>query len=71
MAVVLSLFLAQGSSASQSDGTKEDTDADVLPAALGDDALSAVPWLFMILPFAAVGAFVLEWTNRKGKSDSL
>jgi hypothetical protein len=56
--VVLSIVLVQASSAPQS-SISEDA------AQPANEELSAIPLLMLMLPFAAVAAYVLEWTNRK------
>jgi hypothetical protein len=68
MAVILSLVLVQASSAPQSDDSIQEANTQDIAPPASSDALSAIPLLFLILPIAAVAAFVLEWTNRKGKT---
>ncbi|MCW4019068.1 MAG: hypothetical protein NWF00_10395 [Candidatus Bathyarchaeota archaeon] len=65
VAVVLSLFLVQAFSAPQPEVSEELDATD--SSFSGNEELSAIPLLFLLLPFAAIAAYVLEKTNPKNK----
>jgi len=65
--VILSMFLAQALSA-QAASKAQDVTVTEQPQR---DSFSAIPLLMLVLPVAALAAYVLEWTGSKKSSSAL
>jgi hypothetical protein len=64
--VILSMFLAQAFSAQAASKAQ-----DVAVTQPQSDSSSAIPLLMLLLPVAALAAYVMEWTGSKKSSSAL
>ena len=65
MMVVISMFLVQSFPAQAA------SKADVSVTQSKSDSFSSIPLLMLMLPVAALAAYILEWTGSKKSSSAL